>query len=199
MDGDRRSWPAGGSAGVKAPHSSGENTPPSQLHEIERVWVLRSMPVLPGDVETWTIEQGYLPLPTDGRSALERGYPEGRLRHIVHGDGTETFLHTMKRGFGLVREESERSISAAEFQCWWPKTAGRRIAKVRSRVCEGGFTWEVDRFRDLPLVLLEVELPDVTTRPALPAWARDLVVSEVTDDPRYRNASLALSGMPSPP
>lgn len=159
--------------------------------EIERVWVLRTMPEVPAGAERWTIEQGYLPL------SDEPDFPEGRLRRIVRPDGTELFRHTVKRGAGMVREETERSIDAADFARMWPQTEGRRIEKTRYRVKDGALLWELDRFHSLPLVMLEVELQDVSQMAELPGWARGLVVREVTEDARYRNAALAISGLPS--
>lgn len=177
------------------------DAPHQAAREIERVWVLRSMPAVPPGAEQWTIDQGYLPH-ADGDSAAA-GFPEGRLRRIERPDGSVTYRHTIKRGTGLVREEIERAITAEEYARWWPATAGRRIEKTRYRIgaaSAGGvdLVWELDRFHGLPLVMLEVELPDERHAVELPAWARDLVVREVTDDPRYRNAALAISGLPNP-
>ncbi|MBL9119683.1 MAG: hypothetical protein JNL80_07205 [Phycisphaerae bacterium] len=169
--------------------------------EIERVWVLRSMPTVPQGAERWEVDQGYLPTsaPLKGAGETAADFPEGRLRRILRPDGTESFRHTIKRGTGMVREETERSIDAEEFRRWWPSTQGRRIAKTRYRIRERDLVWELDEFHDLPLVMLEVELPHTTHAIELPTWAQTLVVREVTNDARYRNAALAMTGMPTPP
>ena len=172
--------------------------------EIERVWVLRAMPAIPAHaaVEVWEIEQGYLAPEEASEAELARlGFPEGRLRRIVEPSGAERFFHTVKRGAGVVREEIEREITRAEFDAAWPHTQGRRLAKTRHRVREGGLVWEVDRFRDLlidgaPLVMAEVELSDAAERFALPSWLAPLVVREVSEDARYRNSALAMYGVP---
>lgn len=162
--------------------------------EIERVWLLERWPELPADVEVWEIEQGYLPETRDDGSE----YPEGRLRRIRRGE--EVLLrHTVKRGAGLVREETERPIDAEAFERLWPLTEGRRIAKTRFRVRETDRIWEIDRFRDLPLAMVEVELPDAEARATPPAWLAACLGREVTTDPRYRNAALAIEGMPGEP
>lgn len=163
--------------------------------EIERVWILRSMPLVPVGAEEWRIDQGYL-AGHGGADGEHDGYPEGRVRRIVRPDGSAIFRHTVKRGRGMVREETERSIDAAEFERLWPGTLGRRIEKTRFRIREGTLLWELDRFHDLPLVMLEVELPSVDAAAELPVWARGLVVREVTEDARYRNAALAIDGLP---
>jgi adenylate cyclase len=163
-------------------------------HEIERVWVLHSMPEVPAGAERWAIEQGYLPVATPESP----DFPEGRLRRVTLADGQERRFHTVKRGAGLVREEIEREIDADEFARWWPATAGRRLRKVRHRFPHAGLTWELDRFLDLPLVMLEVELPDDRAAAPLPPFLATLVEREVTEDPRYRNFALATRGVPSP-
>jgi adenylate cyclase len=167
--------------------------------EIERVWVLCADPAIPpgADVEVWEIDQGYLAPAAQTEAELARlGFPEGRLRRVVEPSGAERFFHTVKRGAGMVREEIEREITRAEFDAAWPHTQGRRIAKTRRRVRDGGLVWEVDRFRDLPLVMAEVELPAADVRLELPAWIAPLVLREVSEDPRYRNSALAMYGMP---
>jgi CYTH domain-containing protein len=164
--------------------------------EIERVWVLRHAPVPPSDrpSEVWEIEQGYLPLDLD-----DAAFREGRIRRVRMPDGQIRCFHTVKRGGGMVREESERAIDPSEFERLWPVTVGRRIEKVRRRIVEAGLTWEIDEFRHLPLVMAEVELADANAACPLPAWLAPLVVREVTEDARYRNAALAMRGLPAPP
>lgn len=167
--------------------------------EIERVWLLRAAPEIPADlpVERWEIEQGYLEPAAGDEDGLARlGFPEGRLRRIVEPDGRARCFHTIKSGSGIVRVEHEREIGRAEFEAAWPRTSGRRLAKVRRRVRVGGLVWEIDVFRDLPLAMAEVELDDANAEVALPAWLAAVVEREVSCDPRYRNSALATYGLP---
>lgn len=94
----------------------------------------------------------------------------------------------------MVRGDPSGRLSAAEFERLWPGTLGRRIEKTRFRIREGTLLWELDRFHDLPLVMLEVELPSVDA--AASCQCGRLVVREVTEDARYRNAALAIDGLP---
>jgi len=168
--------------------------------EIERVWVLRAAPEIPGGlpVETWEIEQGYLaPAAATEEALAEIGFPEGRLRRIVEPGGAERFRHTVKSGTGVVRTEIEREITPAEFGREWPRTAGRRLSKTRRRVRVGELVWEIDVFHGMPLVMVEVELDDAGQRFEMPRWLAGLVAKEVSDDPRYRNAALAMHGLPA--
>ncbi|MEY3026904.1 MAG: hypothetical protein RLZZ238_1801 [Planctomycetota bacterium] len=168
--------------------------------EIERVWVLRAAPTVPASVavEVWRIEQGYLAPESRDEAELARlGFPEGRLRRIVEPSGAERFFHTVKSGSGIVRIEREREITREEFAAAWPHTAGRRLSKVRRRASLGGLVWEIDEFDALPLVMVEVELADEAQSFEMPEWIAPLVVREVSEDPRYRNAALALYGLPT--
>lgn len=160
--------------------------------EIERVWLLTRWPEVPADAEVWEIEQGYLP---DAPDADPDSFPEGRVRRIRRGDEVRR-VHTTKRGAGLVREEIERPIGEEEFDRLWPRTLGRRIVKTRHRVRHAGRIWELDRFRDLPVMMVEVELPSVGAAADPPAWLAPCLGREVTDDARYRNAALAIDGLP---
>jgi len=169
--------------------------------EIERVWTLSARPSIPAGAEVWEIEQGYLaPIVADEAALAKVGFPEGRLRRIVEPGGRERFFHTIKRGSGVVREEIEREITREEFDDAWPRTAGRRLAKTRHRVREviagRELVWEIDFFHDLPLAMAEVELPDERAACPFPAWLAPVIAVEVSEDARYRNAALAMYGMP---
>ena len=152
--------------------------------EIERVFLLRGMPVPMPEGVPLRIEHGYLP-PSAG-DALE-----GRVRRITHVDGRTEHVHTVKRGSGLVREEHERPMAADEFDREWPRTEGRRIAKVRTKVRVGDRTWEIDRFDGLPVVLAECELPSADAPLEIPAWLAPWIEREVTEEPAFRNFELA--------
>lgn len=151
--------------------------------EIERTYLLDRLPPLPREADYIRIEQGYLP----DSSSLN-----GRLRREVLSDGAVRFTHTVKQGNGLVRTEVERVISQEEFDEHWPDTAGQRLTKTRYFVKSGDFTWEVDVFDDLNLVLAEVELPTVASAPKPPPWLAPHIVRDVTHEKQYRNHQLAL-------
>jgi CYTH domain-containing protein len=161
--------------------------------EIERVWRLTGTPAVPSRAEIWRIDQGYLP----EHGIHDPEFSEGRLRRVEHPDGRVTLLHTVKRGTGVVRQETERQITPTDFDRLWPLTQGRRVRKVRHRVPEGALTWEVDQFLDWPLWMAEVELPSEHHALAVPVWLQPVLGPEVSTDPRWRNHALALHGPPS--
>jgi len=158
--------------------------------EIERVYLLDRLPELPPGAVAIKIEQGYLP---DGDDVTV----EGRVRRKTLPDGTRKHVHTIKKGLGLVREETERELTPEEFEPLWEQTAGRRILKTRYLVEVGAHTWEVDAFEDRELVMAEVELSRADEAVELPAWLAPRVQREVTEDPRYRNYALATGETPT--
>ena len=168
--------------------------------EIERVYLLRALPTPLPHGEVWRIDQGYLPLQSqviEGNSHGS-GAPipphqlEGRLRRITHSDGSVEHIHTIKSGVGLVRQETERSIDAETFAREWPRTVGRRLEKLRTRITIGDRLWEIDQFTHIPVVLAECELPSIDTPLDIPDWLAPFIVREVTEEPAFRNAELAL-------
>ena len=182
--------------------------------EIERKWVLRELPErlvafeagrADPAIERVDLRQGYLRPPTDEEIEAFARDPDqgpirfGRLRAIESAEGTR-YLHTVKSGQGLVRREIERAVEADAFEAAWPDTEGRRLLKTRWRVAEGGTgeheegVWEIDRFASIDLVLAEIEAPDEAAAAAvrIPAWLTPVLDREVTHEPAFTNAEIAL-------
>lgn len=88
-----------------------------------------------------------------------------------------------------VRPEFEYDIPAAEAEQLLALCGTALVEKTRYEVPHRGHVWEVDVFegRNAGLVVAEIELDSVGELVELPDW----VGTEVTDDPRYLNASLA--------
>ncbi len=150
--------------------------------EIERKFCVRKMPDLTACTGV-EISQGYI--------AVDEDDTEVRLRRK-----DERFYQTVKIGKGVQRTEVEVELSRAQFDTLWPLTAGRRVEKVRYEMVEGVWTIELDVYcgRLKGLVVAEVEFETVaeSSRFVPPPWfGRD-----VTDDDRYKNATLAYKGTP---
>ena len=148
--------------------------------EIERKYLLHSLPESMPGADVVMIDQGYLP----GRRLIER------LRRELSATG-ECLTRTVKSGSGVARTELEEQTTPEVFDAMWPLTQGRRVTKRRHRVVDGPLTWEIDEFTDRDLVLAEVELRDAVQQPELPDWLVSSVVREVTGEPEYVNANLA--------
>jgi len=147
--------------------------------EVERKWLVARAPELPAGV---LIRQGYL---TDG------GNTEVRLR----AKGAARLL-TVKRGQGLVRQEVELPLDAAQFEALWPLTEAARVEKTRHCLPLGDLVIEVDVFKGAlaRLVLAEVEFPDAEAARAWrpPPWFG----RELTGARGWSNADLAHRGRP---
>ncbi len=148
--------------------------------EIERKYLLRSLPERALTGRRITMEQGYLP----GEKIHERVRRETSAEGVRH-------RRTIKLGRGLERIEVEETIDAQLFAGLFALTEGRRVQKVRYLVDEGEFTFEIDAFTDRDLHLAEVELASVDQQVVLPPWLAEVVVREVTDEPAYLNLNLA--------
>jgi CHAD domain-containing protein/CYTH domain-containing protein len=150
--------------------------------EIERKYLLKRMPAIRSleGVELLEIDQGYIP----GDRLAER------VRRTRRGD-VVTYYRTVKLGKGISRTEVEEETTERIFRRLWPLTRGKRVRKRRYRIEDGGFTWEVDRFRDRRLVLCEVELPTEDTHAEPPRWLRREIVRDVTGEDEFANINLA--------
>ncbi len=152
--------------------------------EIERKFLVADMPDL-SRADKAVVRQGYLTSPDDSA--------ELRLRQK-----NDRFFLTLKGGGAMVRVEREAEISAEQFETFWPETEGRRVEKERyTGVLSDGRVFELDVFLGnlAPLQLVEVEFS--TEAEALAFAPPDWFGADVTSDNRYKNRTMATSGVPA--
>ncbi len=150
--------------------------------EIERKYLLSSLPSRSMLGKGKLISQGY----------ISTGEPEVRMRSKANA-----FYLTVKSGSGLRRGEVEAEIPSSVFRKLWPLTAGKRIKKTRYAISDHRLTWEIDKYYG-PLKSLytaEVELRSSKQKVGIPSFLA--VISEVTNDARYKNKNLAIKGLPT--
>jgi adenylate cyclase len=143
--------------------------------EIEKKFLVTTLPPdLPPGIE---ICQGYLV-----------NTPEKVVRIRIKGDkGVLTIKGKPK---DLVRPEFEYAVPQTDAREMLDRFCdGRIVEKTRHTCLHQGMTWVIDRFSGASqgLVVAEIELSYPEQPFSLPPWAGP----EVTDDPRYLNASLA--------
>lgn len=177
-------WITGGAlerlqSGVEALRGHLTQSPQRDL-EIERKYLLTSLPPACAGRACVEIDQGYLP----GERLIER------LRRKRTAEGV-TYVRTVKLGEGMVRIEVEEACTEEVFMQLWPLTEGRRLTKRRYAIQEGAVVWEIDEFTDRELVLAEVELESEDAVVTLPDWLAPHVEREVTGESAYVNAKLA--------
>ena len=158
--------------------------PTRSLIERERKWVVDTPAQSALASSGVEFRQGYL-----------AGDEQRSIR--IRDAGEQGCTLTFKAGSGAERTELEWPIERREFDAAWPYTAGRRITKTRHRIPTGDHVIELDVFGGSldGLILAEVEFRSAEELAAFepPDWfGRD-----VTDDGRYTNAALALSGLPT--
>jgi CHAD domain-containing protein/CYTH domain-containing protein len=148
--------------------------------EIERKYLLKSLPAPMPPASVVEIHQGYVP----GERLTER------VRSMRSAAGV-SYHRTIKFGSGIERVEMEEPTTKRVFDGLWALTNRKRVWKRRHHVEEDGRTWEIDEFLDRPLVLAEVELDDPSDVPPIPGWLEPVLDREVTDDDDFTNLSLA--------
>jgi adenylate cyclase len=154
---------------------------PNDSREIERKYLLRNLPSAVVGAPAFDIDQGYLP----GQRINER------VRRS-RGAGGARYFRTIKTGSGIERMEIEEETTELFFLTVWPLTRGCRVRKRRYVVQEDDVLWEIDEFLDregLWLAEVELEVADQVVQP--PAWLREVIEREVTDDPQFTNHALA--------
>jgi adenylate cyclase len=129
-----------------------------------------------------------------GKSHVVQGYLARGRRSTIRvriKDDRHATLTVKSRERGSSRSEFEYRVSLKDARSLLELCGNSRIEKERYTVPHGKLTWEIDVFLHPPgLVLAEIELERVDEKVLLPKW----IGEDVTDDPRYRNSSLADTG-----
>ena len=125
------------------------------------------------------------------KSHIVQGYlARGRrstIRVRIKDDKAAT-LTIKSRERGASRSEFEYRIALKDARALLELCGSSRIEKDRYSVPQGRLTWEIDVFLSpIELTMAEIELESADQQVKLPKW----IGRDVTDDPDYRNSSLA--------
>lgn len=123
-------------------------------------------------------------------------YRQGYLLHDkyktirVRLSDTNAFITIKGKTTGATRNEFEYSIPIADAKQLLDNFADNEISKTRYEIYYKDKLWEVDVFHgeNEGLIIAEIELESEDEQFDVPDW----VTEEVTDDPRYYNANLAM-------
>ncbi len=146
--------------------------------EFERKFLLVRKPLVRAD-SVYQIEQHY--------------YDDVRIRRIRFDKDphTDKFYHTIKRTIEVgVNFEDEKEISREEFYRYLQHSESY-IAKDRHNYYVGDLKWEIDVFKDINLIIAEVELPEKDYKFEIPNFIKDLMVMEVTKYKYFSNKRLS--------
>lgn len=150
--------------------------------EIERKFLLSSLPNAIDTERSQKIQQGYIALTSDSR--------EVRVRR----KGGQCYL-TVKVGRGLTREETEIEITEEQFSALWPTSASFQLEKTRHFVDWKSHLIEIDEYEGLlaPLIVAEVEFNSIEESEQF--IAPDWFGEEITDNLNFTNYNLAKGGL----
>lgn len=121
--------------------------------------------------------------------------PEVRVRQI---NGSEHWFTVKlpKDEIGLARQEVEFTITAEEYQSLVEKREGSTIHKTRYIALLGGYRVAVDIYSEALAGLAVAEIQFENVEEANEFKPFKWFLKDVTSDKRYKNASLAVNGLP---
>lgn len=142
------------------------------------------------------IERKFLVTGTPWRQApgvrISQGYlNRDKARTVrVRIAGPKAYLTIKGASRGASRLEFEYEVPLADAEQLLRLCDGPVVDKIRHTLEHKGFIWEIDVFlkENHGLIIAEIELPAEDQPFERPPW----VGREVTDDPRYFNANLAV-------
>ena len=148
--------------------------------EIERKFLVEEIDFLKeiSDKKVVSIEQTYL-----SANKLE----EVRLRKKVQFN-SESFVLTVKKGKGLIREEIETNLSKETYEELISSTNYIPLRKNRISFTYEGYFFELDLYEDLDLITVEVEFDseEDSFNFSIPQW----ISKELTEDESFKNKNL---------
>lgn len=121
-----------------------------------------------------------------------------RFRVLKNGKNTK-YIHTIKKSLSPgVYEENEKEVTKEEFDILYNKHKNkcRVIEKTRFVIKHKGLKFEIDKYEDLSLVILEVELPKLSFKFDFPNNLAEEIVMEATGIKQFSNFSLSLKNEP---
>lgn len=154
--------------------------------EIERKWLLPSLPdLITEQTPRVQIRQAYLLC------------QDGELRVRAKGD---QYVLTVKSLGTLAREEWETELPGWVFDLLWARCDGRTIEKTRYVLSMEPVVMEVDEYLGplIGLITAEVEFGSEEDAALFDISRVTASAVEVTDDPHYKNSTLAQCGLPAP-
>jgi CYTH domain-containing protein len=152
--------------------------------EIERKFLLKDVPKFsPQSIQKLIIHQIYVDV--DGKNVRFRMTENMRTDdRVYHQCSKKVISHG-------VFEEIENEIDRDTFLSMI-KEDHRYIIKTRYVYEECGLKWEVDKYHDIRLVTLEVELDDIEQKITIPEIIENQMIVEVTGQKVFSNYNLSI-------
>lgn len=157
--------------------------------EIERRFLLKRLPDIDKFDMDIEITQCYLSPIGDSETERVRAVTKSICGNIL-GD---QWIHTIKKptdGIGMI--EIEKEISWEDYSLG-KLHSDRSINKTRHVLqhTSDKLYWEIDVFKDLNLVIAEIEIPKEDYDLVIPEWLEPYILIEITGMKQFSNSNLA--------
>lgn len=161
--------------------------PKKENLEIERKFLLKNVPKFSEKIEKLIIHQIYVNV-------------GGKIVRYRMTEKVDAPLDSPHRTYHVCRkksispgvfEEIEDVITKDEFKKHLNKEH-TYIIKTRYVYKNGGLKWEIDKYHDINLVTLEVELDDIKQKINIPEVIEEQIIVEVTGQRVFSNYNLAI-------
>lgn len=154
--------------------------------EIEKKWLIdkNNIKYDLSEAKVYEIEQTYINFS-----------PEIRVRRVNNSQYSFTLKKNMSED-GMVRDEIDFLITEEEYNELVAKKVGNTIYKTRYKILKDNQIITIDIFKGELEGLAYMEIEFANTEEANSFSTPEWVIKDVTDDIRYKNASLAQYGIP---
>lgn len=167
--------------------------------EIERRFLLTNVPNLSKqkNVIDYAIEQHYIEPPVEGQVYRLRAQCEVLRKGSATSSGKAEYFRTTKESVshGIVKEVENKISKKQYLEELYGAIHDNKILgsifKNRTVVRHKNLTWEIDKFRNMHLIIAEVELDDLDSLKKLPEFISKVNIMEVTGVKELSNYSLA--------
>ena len=150
--------------------------------EIERKFLIEKPPENLASYPSYEIIQGYLIISDNFELRI-------RKKDNEH-------FQTIKTGEGLKRGETEIEITYDQFDKLWPLTEGKRVKKRRYEIEFESYLIELDIYKEKLEGLCTAEIEFISEEKSIKFKSPEWFGKDITEDSRYKNKNLALSGIP---
>ena len=154
--------------------------------EIEKKWLIdiNNIQYDLTEAKVYNIEQTYINFS-----------PEIRVRRVNNSQYSFTLKKNMSED-GMIRDEIDFLITNEQYNELVSKKVGNTIFKTRYKILKDEQIITIDIFKGDLEGLAYMEIEFANTEEANSFITPDWVIKDVTDDVRYKNASLAQFGIP---
>lgn len=157
--------------------------------EIERRWLLATMPDYPDLLTRLDITQSY-GIDESGPFRIRMQF-ERQLGENGYGQGPTQYTLTRKEKVSHgIANEIETDIGFVQYERLY-STCTTAICKSRYKIEHNGLIFEIDFFDHVRLLIMEVELTDIMQTIEIPDQISKVIIKEITGEEEFSNFNLS--------